>query len=275
VVAGWLFWEAQFQIARWILSGLPCKTDKERAFKKCAPSYIVSYVHAFFLAWAGWRIVFTLEPAERAEQAWLYANPDTHFVGFVEMTTLVFFTYVLYDSFHLVLEYPDLGGIDMAVHHVGFLVASFGAYVYGAYPLMLGWLCTCETSTPFLSTRWFVRQMKEMEYTQPLLDKLAQALGMKSRGLVAANRIEYYVSILFLIAFVIVRNLGYGWSLVGLYMVEFSGQRLDSSIPLVVRYLLSGLACAGFGLNLIWVHKIIGMATSEKKRKWLRKDAEQ
>ena len=57
----------------------------------------------------------------------------------------------------------------------------------GAYPLMLGWLCTCETSTPFLSTRWFIRQMKEMEYTQPLLDKLAHALGMKSRGLVAAR----------------------------------------------------------------------------------------
>ena len=39
------------------------------------------------------------------------------------------------------------------------------------------------------------------------------------RPWVAANRIEYYVSILFLIAFIIVRNLGYGWSLVGLYMV--------------------------------------------------------
>jgi hypothetical protein len=56
-----------------------------------------------------------------------------------------------------------------AAHHVGFLVAALGAYVYGAYPLMIGWLCTCETSTPFLSTRWFIRQMKDMEYTQPLL----------------------------------------------------------------------------------------------------------
>ena len=30
---------------------------------------------------------------------------------------------------------PCVGGIDMAVHHVGFLVASFGAYVYGRDPL--------------------------------------------------------------------------------------------------------------------------------------------
>ena len=275
ILVGTIFWEAQFQIVRWICSGLPGKTEKERSFKKCVPSYVVSYVHAFFLSWAGWRIVVNLESASLAEQAWLYANDDTRLVGFVEMTTMVFFTYVLYDMFHLILEFPDLGGYDMAAHHVGFLVAAFGAYVYGAYPLMIGWLCTCETSTPFLSTRWFIRQMKDMEYTQPLLDQLAQKLGMKSRGLVAANRIEYYVAIAFLFAFILVRNLGYGWSLLGLSRVLFSGQRLDANIPLFVRYTLCGLALCGFGLNLMWVHKIISMATSEKKRKWLRKDAEQ
>lgn len=275
ILVGTIFWEAQFQIVRWICSGLPSKTEKERSFKKCVPSYVVSYVHAFFLTWAGWRIVFHLEPAELADQAWLYSNEDTRFVGFVEMTTMVFFTYVLYDMFHLILEFPDLGGYDMAAHHVGFLVAAFGAYVYGAYPLMIGWLCTCETSTPLLSTRWFIRQMKDMEYTQPLLDALAKRLGMKSRGLVAANRIEYYVAIAFLLVFILVRNLGYGWSLIGLSRVLFSGQRLDANIPLYVRYMLCGLALCGFALNLMWVNKIIGMAMSEKKRKWLRKDAEQ
>jgi hypothetical protein len=54
----------------------------------------------------------------------------------------------------------------------------------------------------------------------------------------------------------------------GLSRVLFSGERLDANIPLVVRYMLCGLAVCGFGLNLMWVHKIIGMATSEKKRKW-------
>lgn len=277
ILVGTLFWEAQFQIVRWIFSGLPSKTDKERSFKKCVPSYVVSYVHAFFLSWAGWRIVLTLEPAGLAEQAWLYANADTQFVGFVELTTMVFFTYVLYDMFHLILEFPDLGGYDMAAHHVGFLVAALGAYVYGAYPLMVGWLCTCETSTPFLSTRWFIRQMKDMEHTAPLLDRLAIALRMKSRGLVAANRIEYYVAIAFLLAFVLVRNVGYGWGLVGLARIVFTagGKGLVADVPRAVRVMLCGLSVCGFGLNLMWVHKIISMATSEKKRKWLRKDAEQ
>ena len=199
VLIGTLFWEFQFQIVRAIFSGLPSKTEKERAFKKCAPSYIVSYVHAFFLAWAGWRIVLRLERADLAAQAFLYdsAQTDPDFVFFVELTTLVFFTYVLYDMFHLIIEFPDLGGYDMAAHHVGFLIAAMGAYSYGAYPLVLGWLCTCETSTPVLSTRWFVRQMKDIDYAQPLVDAFAKAIGMKTRGLVAANRIEYYVCLLY------------------------------------------------------------------------------
>ena len=71
VLGGTLFWEAQFQIVKWIFSGMPSKTEKERAFKKCAPSYIVSYVHAFFLTWAGWRIVWHLEGADVARQGWL------------------------------------------------------------------------------------------------------------------------------------------------------------------------------------------------------------
>jgi hypothetical protein len=281
VLLGTCFWEAQFQIVRAIFRGLPSKTEKERAFKRCAPSYIVSYVHAFFLAWAGWRIVLKMERADLNTQAYLYVtDADPDFVRFVELVTMVFFTYVLYDMFHLIIEFPDLGGYDMAAHHVGFLVASAGAYVYGAYPLVLGWLCTCETSTPVLSTRWFVRQMKDIEYAQPLIDGLARVFGMKSRGIVAANRIEYYVAIVFLFVFVLVRNLGYGWAMWGLYKIvwgENGGTKLEvsSSVPAFARRGLCFLTACGFLLNLMWVHKIVSMAFSEKRRKWLRKDAEQ
>jgi len=165
----------------------------------------------------------------------------------------------------------------MAVHHVGFLVAAAGAYTYGAYPLVLGWLCTCEASTPVLSTRWFVRQMKDIEYCAPVIDRFAKGIGMKSRGLVAANRIEYYVAILFLVVFVLVRVLGYGWAMFGLYRVVRAGAKLEVNqlVPSWVRHTLCGLTVCGFALNLMWVHKICSMAFSEKRRKWLRKDAEQ
>ena len=47
-------------------------------------SYIVSFVHAFFLTWAGWRIVFTLRRGGSVtERLSLYANADASFVGFV------------------------------------------------------------------------------------------------------------------------------------------------------------------------------------------------
>ena len=279
VLIGTLFWEFQFQIVRAIFSGLPSKTEKERAFKRCAPSYIVSYVHAFFLTWAGWRIVTRLERADLAARAFLYdsAQTDPDFVFFVELTTLVFFTYVLYDMFHLIIEFPDLGGYDMAAHHVGFLIAAMGAYTYGAYPLVLGWLCTCETSTPVLSARWFVRQMKDIDYAQPLVDAFAKAIGMKSRGLVAANRIEYYIAIVFLFVFVLVRNLGYGWAMAGLFRVARAGDALEvhAAVPALARHGLCFLTVCGFCLNLMWTHKIVSMALSEKRRKWLRKDAEQ
>ena len=112
----------------------------------------------------------------------------------------------------------------------------------------------------------------------PALDAAAKALGMKSRGQVAANRMEYWIAIAFLVVFVCVRNLGYGWSLVGLGGIVWppgKSDRLDAAVPAFARWTLAGLSLAGFCLNLMWVHKIVSMAMSEKKRKWLRKDAEQ
>ena len=50
---------------------------------------------------------------------------------------------------------------------------------------------------------------------------------------------------------------------------------LEAAVPAFARWTLAGLSLAGFCLNLMWVHKIVSMAMSEKKRKWLRKDAEQ
>ena len=50
----------------------------------------------------------------------------------------------------------------------------------------------------------------------------------------------------------VVRNLGYGWSLVGLFRVVMAGG-LDAAIPRSVRYMLWGLSACGFALNLVWV----------------------
>ena len=50
---------------------------------------------------------------------------------------------------------------------------------------------------------------------------------------------------------------------------------LHAAVPALARHGLCFLTVCGFCLNLMWTHKIVSMAFSEKRRKWLRKDAEQ
>ena len=216
--------------------------------------------------------------ARRARVALRGGANDPDFVAFVETTTLVFFTYVLYDAFHLALEFPDLGSYDMAAHHVGFLVAAALAYAYGAYPLTLGWLCTCETSTPVLSTRWFVRQMKDMEYAQPGARRGGESAGDEepragrrgTDGVLDCDRVLGRVRVR-------------AEPRVRVEPRRFRRDRVAAGEERSPRRRRArvravdprGLSLAGFCLNLMWVHKIVSMAMSEKKRKWLRKDAEQ
>ena len=258
VCAGVACWEGQFQISRWLIARkLPETSEKERSYKHAVSSYVVSFVHAFFLTWAGWSIVFRLKDASMPERLSLYANKDEGFVGFVEVVTIAFFSYVVYDLLHVLEQYPNLGGVDILVHHFGFFTASLLAYAYGAYPYMLGWLCTCETSTPLLNLRFFIKSWREMDRTLPYIDSLAKTLGMKTRGVTAGNWLEYYVSVAFFWVFIAVRLLGYGSALVALTIDLRSVE--DNFIPWVVRAILYVLTCCGLLLNCAWAYKIHGM----------------
>jgi hypothetical protein len=273
MVAGVVAWEGAFQISKFFLRHLPERDDKERTYKRAAASYIVSFIHAFFLTWAGWTIVRELEfggASASAERLSLYANDDASFVGFVEIVTIAFFSYVVYDLLHVIDQYPDLGGVDILAHHFGFFAAALLAYAYGAYPLMLGWLCTCETSTPVLNVRFFIKSWREMEYTLPNIDAIASMLGMKTRGVIAGNWMEYYVSVAFLWVFVAVRVIGYGYALIrltgDLKLVD------DNFIPYTVRAILYTLTCAGLMLNLVWSYKIYGMCRHFRRKVLKQRD---
>ena len=272
VALGVLFWEGQFQISKqYFAKRLPETSEKERTYKRAVSSYIVSFVHAFFLTWAGWRIVFTLRRGSVTERLSLYANADASFVGFVEVVTIAFFSYVVYDLLHVIEQYPDLGGVDILAHHLGFFTASLLAYAYGAYPFMLGWLCTAETSTPILNARFFIKSWREMEYTLLNIDALAKFFGMKTRGVVAGNWLEYYVSVAFLWVFVAVRVVGYGGALIALTFDLKSVE--DNYIPYPVRATLYALTCCGFVLNAVWTYKIYGMVKHFRRKTLKQRDA--
>jgi hypothetical protein len=268
--AGVALWEGQFQISKFYLRDLPENDEKARTYKRAAASYMVSFVHAFFLSWAGWRIVYHLHAGTVRERLALYGNEDASFIGFVEIVTIAFFSYVVYDLLHVIEQYPDLGGVDILVHHLGFFTASLLAYAYGAYPYMLGWLCTCECSTPFLNVRFFVKSWREMDHTLPYIDSIAKTLGMKTRGVIAGNWMEYYVSVVFLWVFVAVRIVGYGFALI--VLVGDLQSTEDNYIPYGIRATLFVLTCAGFVLNCVWAYKIQGMCRHFRRKVLRQRD---
>ena len=114
------------------------------------------------------------------------------------MVTIAFFSYVVYDLLHVLEQYPNLGGVDILVHHFGFFTASLLAERRMAdCAYMLGWLCTCETSTPLLNLRFFIKSWREMDRTLPHRFVGEDARHDARRGVTAGNWLEYYVASLF------------------------------------------------------------------------------
>ena len=109
-----------------------------------------------------------------------------------------------------------------------------------------------------------------MEYTLPNIDAIASMLGMKTRGVIAGNWMEYYVSVAFLWVFVAVRVIGYGYALIrltgDLKLVD------DNFIPYTVRAILYTLTCAGLMLNLVWSYKIYGMCRHFRRKVLKQRD---
>jgi hypothetical protein len=268
LAAGVIFWETQFVLSKFFLNVLPENSEKEKIFKRTAPSYCVSTVHATFLTWGGVKIICALYNAPHNEQVILYESTDGSFVAFCEFISVAFLSYMIQDFLHVVHLFPELGGIDMVFHHILFFVAGFSAYVYGGYPLMLGYLTICEGSTPFLNMRWFIKSIKEMEYTLPIVDYIAQKVGMKYRGLPAGNRLEYHISTVFSYVFIFVRVIMFGHGI--LLLLPRFGKGEDKIIPSFVRGILLVLIFCGFLLNLVWVVKMRGMLKYYRS-KWFDK----
>jgi hypothetical protein len=268
LIAGVIFWGIQHYLSVFFLKVLPENSEKEKLFKRTAPSYCVSTVHAVFLTWGGLKIIFTLFNAPLNEQMILYESTDGSFVAFCEFISIAFLSYMIHDFINVVHQYPDLGGIDIVFHHILFFIAGLGGYMYGAYPLMLGFLTICEASTPFLNMRWFIKSCKDMEYTLPIVDYIAQKVGMKYRGLPAGNRLEYHISTVFSYVFILVRVILFGLAIVNL-LPNF-GKGEDKTIPSFMRGCLLVLIFAGFLLNLVWVVKMRGML-KYYRAKWFDK----
>ena len=124
LLAGVIFWEIQFVLSKFFLNVLPDNSEKEKLFKRTAPSYCVSTVHATFLTWGGVKIICALYNAPQNEQVILYESTDGSFVAFCEFISGVF-----------------------VVHDPGFLsrgapLSRVGGHRYGRSPRVVfrGWI---------------------------------------------------------------------------------------------------------------------------------------
>ena len=253
-VAGW---EATYRLCSIALPRLygDAATPKLKAH---GGSYLVALIHAIIMAVRGTYHVLQLlqapsyakltipitEAEEEQVDEWYAATSAT------ERTNLLFFSWVVYDLMHILVEYPNVGGLDTVWHHIAFLVCSFIAGTYGILPFAMAWLLVGETSTIPLNLRWI--------------------LINTNRGDTPAL---HATNMAFAVSFFIVRCIIYGlglfhllWSLKSeaqVRVVLLDNRRGD--LPRSFLYLVVALLVGGYGLNLMWFRKILAMAQRGKK----------
>jgi len=218
--------------------------DAKRTLIQRGPSYVVSLLHSVYVTRRG---------ISHLCQLWNASNLDKVLIAkegiadsyrwaqlYVGETNTLFLSYLVYDLFHILLQYPKLGGIDTVVHHVLFAACSVINGTFGILPFAFGWLIVGEASTVFLNARWFL--LKSGRHSGDLCDK--------------NNR-------LFVAAFFLTRIVIYTAGVVHL----FSGRNIDELRLLPeksgVPSSLLGMTCVclllGWALNVLWGYKILAM----------------
>lgn len=151
----------------------------------------------------------------------------------------VFTSYLLSDLAVILVHYPSLGGMDIVVHHCVFALSALVAGYYQINTFMFTWIAIGEASTPLLNLRWFIL-----------------TIGKKRNGHMteAATRWLAVIEPLFGALFFITRVCVYLAGMV--YQIKIIPM-LPKHLPWWAVYSTFGLMVVGFGLNLMWMWKII------------------
>ena len=268
---GVIVWELLFRRARWALQGaverdgfLKADANKEKLVRD-GPSYIVAFVHACIVGGLGLTHLFALVNAPAEVQLAIPWNRDHPWhvpAAMTERTNSIFLSWLLYDLGHVTLSYPHLGGIDTIAHHVGFIFASAVCGAFRILPFPFAWLTVGELSSIALNVRW--------------------GLINTGRGDTSALR---YAQTTFAVLFIATRIVLYGLGLY--YLLEqqwkllLARQKTPMESPIETPLLLApvahvpiwllgtvcGLLVGGYGLNLVWLGKILHMATKPHEKK--------
>jgi hypothetical protein len=207
--------------------GKKARDAKEKEFVECAPSHVMSLVHAVLISRLGLSIMAKLWDSPVHDK--FYINESTSEdvskgIDLIERANWLFFGYMVDDLVNVLARYPKLGKIDMVAHHAVFIACAILAGATQTFLFPFSWLLAGELSTPLLTVRWFVRQLAATE--SPALVTAAKLMGLSkaltsssssssssSSPAAAAAALELVVSKTFMAIFFIVRVVVYGGGL--------------------------------------------------------------
>ena len=244
-------WELLFRCAQLVLRRSSHPSNSKLVVD--GPSYVAAFIHACLVGGLGLWHAVTLLHAPVDGQLTIPVD-NTHAwnreAAATERTNVFFLSWLLYDLVHVLLRYPHLGGLDTVAHHLGFIGASIICSTYRILPFPFAWLTTGELSSIALNIRWFLINSGHGDSSALHVAQLAFAL-----------------------LFAVTRVLIYGLGLVHLAMHQhelLSTSGALSAVPTPLVLLVLGLLVGGYCLNLMWMGKIVRMAT--RRREPRRKD---
>lgn len=260
VTATFIMWQSLQMVCafaiRWIFEtsyGVRTVKDQKRRAKliERGPTHIVSIIHAVIVTIRGFQHMSVILHASSifkthtpplsiyvpSPQETVVVNELTR----VEISNLLLTSYLLSDFYHLLMNYPKFGGLDMLFHHIAFLYCSIIGGIYSINSFMFCWLILGEFSTPFLISRWF---LLTTGYDRTLLLRI----------------IEILFAVIFFIARFAMYALGiiYQFSLFSSYPPYIPQWAVYSTFLVIV---------AGFFVNLYWLSTIFKLAKNTNNPK--------
>lgn len=292
-----LMWEVMYHVARIFIKGLLEKypniigminTEKDndnndnsnknnnnnikQALLKRGPSYLVSFFHSIITTIRGTMHLYHLWDASNFDKlyipskAYITYNNGSAILTYrwahlhVATTNTLFVSYLIYDLFHILLQYPKLGGIDTIIHHVLFALCSFINGTYGLMAFQFGWLIVGELSTIFLNIRWFL-----IKTNSNSLDG-GGGSNSKTSSSRSSTLLLDKVNGMFAATFFLTRIGIYTIGIIHLFYyssTELRSLPVETGVPISLLGLTCGCMLLGWVLNMLWGYKILAMVIDD------------
>ena len=200
-VGSWAIkWQLLNQVATHAIAYHASDGKANENILRFGPNYLVSTIHAIRASIRGLEHLWTLIRCPDKEKMWLNEEKKEKELvteGYREgirvmHTNYAFLGYLLQDLVHVLMQYPELGGIDVIIHHVLFAATSVIAGTYKVFVFPFAWLILGEMSTPLLNLRWFLTETGKSD------TKLYQGATYSFAIVFTLSRIVGYVSFSFL-----------------------------------------------------------------------------